>query len=144
MNCGKSLSTQEVVPKQSLNSLTSCIFEFLFLPVALISGITKAYEAILTDERDGDLRLMATSFKSDNYKLRVFKKNSLSFGDRSSATFLEIGILKFVVNECKLEATKTLLKSYRYSDNISTSFESEEEFTNVKHDLIQAFSKYNL
>ena len=144
MNCGKSVSTQEVVPKQSLNSLTSCIFGFLFLPVALISDITKAYEAILTDERDGDLRLMATSFKSDNYKLRVFKKNSLLFGDRSSATFLEIGILKFVVNECKLEATKTLLKSYRYSDNISTSFVSEKEFTDVKRDLIQAFSKYNL
>ena len=69
---------------------------------------------------------------------------TLNFGDKSSSTYLEIAILKFVVEMCQSELSKRLLRDYRFSDNPATSFETKEEFEEVKADIVQAFTKCNM
>ena len=144
MNNGKSVSTMELVPKKSLNPLMNVLYSFLLYPVCLTADISKSYEAISTKESSNIVRLMVTVLKRDNYLPRIYKKKTLNFGDKSSSTFLEISILKFVVNKCKLELSKKLLIDYRFSDNPATSFVSEKEFLEVREDITQAFRAYNM
>ena len=144
MNRGKSISTQELVPVKSLNSMMHCLYAFMVLQIPLTADISKAYEAIETTNNVGMLRLMVTTLASDNFKPRIFIKVTLNFGDKSSATFLEISILKFVVSECLKEVTKRILTDTRFSDNPTGSFWDAKEFEEVKRDLIQAFAKFNL
>ena len=71
-------------------------------------------------------------------------KTTLSFGDKSSATYMEIGIIKFVVEECVLELSKRLLRDHRFSDNPASSYRLKEEFDAVKADIERAFSKFGI
>ena len=57
---------------------------------------------------------------------------TLNFGDKSSSTYLEIAILKYVIEMCQSELSKRLLRDYRFLDNPATSFKTKEEFEEVK------------
>ena len=53
-------------------------------------------------------------------------------------------ILKFVVTAAVLVVTKFILEFIHYTDNILFSFQSVEEFNQVKEDMKQSFDRYSL
>ena len=75
---------------------------------------------------------------------RVFKQATQAFGDTSAGFGLECGILKYVVTAAVMLVTKFILEFVRYSDNILFSFQTLEEFNQVKRDMEESFAKYSL
>ena len=124
--------------------MMDCVHSFFLEAYGLTADISKAYEAIRTTEESNVVRLMVTTLKKDNYKRRIFIAKTLKFGDKSSATYMEIAILKFVAESCVLEQSKRLLRDQRFSDNPASSYKTKEEFNAVKEDIERAFAKYNI
>ena len=57
---------------------------------------------------------------------------------------LEVAILKFIVAGVLLSVSKYILEYIRYSDNILYSFETPQEYEEVKQDLKKTFERYSL
>ena len=55
-----------------------------------------------------------------------------------------MAILKFIVAGVLLSVSKYILEYIRYSDNILYSFETQEEYEEVKKDLKETFERYSL
>jgi len=62
----------------------------------------------------------------------------------AAAFGLEVAILKFIVASVLLSVSKYILEYIRYSDNILYSFETQEEYEEVKKDLKETFERYSL
>ena len=57
---------------------------------------------------------------------------------------MEVAILKYVVASALMSVSKYILEYIRYSDNILYSFQTLEEYEQVKKDLEESFSKFSL
>ena len=57
---------------------------------------------------------------------------------------LKCGILKYVVTAAVMLVTTFILEFVRYSDNILFSFQTLEEFNQVKKDMEESFAKYSI
>ena len=57
---------------------------------------------------------------------------------------MDIAVLKFVVAVAALIVTKFLLEAIRYSDNLMFSFQTVNEFQEVKKDLVKSFDTYSM
>ena len=74
----------------------------------------------------------------------MFQQATQAFGDTSAAFGLEVAFLKYVVASALMLVSKYILEYVRYSDNILYSFQTLEEYEEVKKDMEESFSKYNL
>ena len=74
----------------------------------------------------------------------MFQQATQAFGDTSAAFGLEVAILKYVVASALMLVSKYILEYVRYSDNILYSFQTLEEYEEVRKDMEESFSKYNL
>ena len=60
------------------------------------------------------------------------KQTKQAFGDTTAAFGLEVAILKYVVAAALVLVTKYILEYVRYSDNILYSFQTLEEYQEVR------------
>ena len=125
-----------------LNSLV----RFSLYSVPLCADVASAYHCILVDSQTALLRLFFW-FHDVEGKLergKVFQQTTQAFGDTAAAFGLEVAILKYVVASVFLTVSKYILEYIRYSDNILHSFQTHEEYEEVKKDLEENFSKFSL
>ena len=75
---------------------------------------------------------------------QVKRDGSQAFGDTSAAFGLEVAILNYVVAVALMLVTKYVLEYVRYLYNILYSFQTLEEFHQVRRDMEESFTQYNL
>ena len=117
--------------------MTNALVRFSLYEIPLCADIAAAYHNILVDGQTALLRLFYW-FSDPRGKLergRVFKQATQAFGDTSAAFGLECAILKHVVTAASMLVTKYILEFVRYSDNILYSFQTQEEFHQVRKDM---------
>ena len=133
-------------PSKILNPITNALVRFSLYQVPLCADIAAAYHNILVDGQTALLRLFYW-FHDPRGRLergKVFKQATQAFGDTSAAFGLEVAILKYVVAAALMLVTKYILEYVRYSDNILYSFQTLEEFHQVRRDMEESFTQYNL
>ena len=74
----------------------------------------------------------------------VLARNTLDFGDAIASFSLEVANIKFVSRRCKNPTAKEIVENVRYADNLTYSFKTKNEFNEVKKDLMQAYSTYDI
>ena len=74
----------------------------------------------------------------------IYKRERMDFGDKAAATSLELSHHKYIVKACIIAISIYILSQIRYSDNVLSSFKTQEEMYAVKEDIIQAYKKYNM
>jgi len=88
---------------------------------ALCSDVTKAYYALKTGELEKHVRRVCWRYGSSAEKWHTYGFNTVSFGDRPAASFLEIAIRRTAeMNRSIDPLASTRIKEDRYVDDLST------------------------
>ena len=140
-----SISIEQKRPDKPLNNMFSALLRLRLYPIPLISDIKKAYKAIGIDPLSAYCRLLY--FFKDPHTCSipmVLARNTLDFGDAIASFSLEVANIKFVSRRCKNPTAKEIVENVRYADNLTYSFKTKNEFYEVKKDLMQAYSTYDI
>ena len=146
INSGTTISIEQMTPQKILNPMLNSLVRFSLYSVPLCADVASAYHCLLVDSQTALLRLFFW-FHDVGGKLergKVFQQATQAFGDTSAAFGLEVDILKYIVAIVLLSVSKYILEYIRYSDNILYSFQTHEEYEEVKKDLEKSFSKFSL
>ena len=139
------ISTEQLAPTNVLNPQENGIIRLCLFPVPLCGDVAGAYHTIGVDKASSLLRIFFYYWDPPECRRpRLFTQTSQSFGDTSAAQGMEVAVLKFVVAVAGLMITKFILEAIRYSDNLMSSFKTEEEYSQVKEDLIKSFNTYSM
>ena len=88
---------------------------------ALCSDVTKAYYSLKTGELEKHVRRVCWRYGNSNEEWRIFGFNTVSFGDRPAAAFLEIAIRRTAsLNQHIDPLAATRITEDRYVDDLST------------------------
>jgi len=88
---------------------------------ALCSDVTKAYYALKTGELEKHVRRVCWRYGNSAEKWRTYGFNTVSFGDRPAASFLEIAIRRTAeMNRSIDPLAATRIREDRYVDDLST------------------------
>ena len=134
-----------MTPQKILNPMLNSLVRFSLYSVPLYAEVASAYHCLHVDSQTALMRLFF-GFHNVGGKLergKVFQQATQAFGDTSAAFGLEVATLKYIVANAVLSVSKYILEYIRYSDNILYSFETQEEYEEVKKDLEESFSRFN-
>ena len=88
---------------------------------ALCSDVTKAYYSIRTGELEKHIRRICWRYGDTTKKWRIFGFQTLSFGDRPAASFLEIAIRRIAhMNQAIDPLAAVRIRDDRYVDDLAT------------------------
>ena len=88
---------------------------------ALCSDVTKAYYALKTGELEKQVRRVCWRYGNSSQRWNTYGFNTVSFGDRPAAFFLEIAIRRTAeMNQSIDPLASTRIKEDRYVDDLST------------------------
>ena len=133
-------------PQKILNPIVNTLVRFSLYSVPLCADVASAYHGLLVDTQTALLRLFFWFWDVDGTLQRgkVYQQATQAFRDTAAAFGLEVEILKFIVAGVLLSISKYILEYIRYSDNILYSFETPQEYEEVKKDLKETFERYSL
>ena len=91
-NCSTGPSANDLWPKgpNSINNLLKVLIRWRTYPVALVFDLSKAYQSILTTNREKFLRLVVWRYGDENSDWKTYGFNTMTFGDVPAAVILEL------------------------------------------------------
>ena len=119
----KGLSLNSILMKghDTLSDQWDVLTRWRMYDTALCSDVTKAYYSLKTGELEKHVRRVCWRYGDANRKWSVFGFNTVSFGDRPAASFLEIAMRRTAeMNKCIDPVAAVRITEDRYVDDLST------------------------
>ena len=125
----KGLSLNSILMKgpDTLSDQWAVLNKWRSYEVALCSDITKAYYSLRTGELEKHVRRVVWRYGDTTSKWKIFGFQTVSFGDRPAAAFLEIALRRTAENHQFIDPlAATRISNDRYVDDLATGGSKSE------------------